>query len=76
MERARLAEALVKAPHGGAIAAWGSSALTTPQTQAQLDAGATAPRLGDAIRAAKLRVADAETRQSWILFGDPTLRIR
>ena len=79
-----LAEALVKAPNGGAIAAWGSSALTTPPQQAVMDkelmrqlyrTGAT-PRLGDAIRAAKLSSAEREMRRTWILFGDPTLRLR
>ena len=79
-----LAEALVKTPHGGAIAAWGSSALTLPPQQAlmnrellrQLYRPGAPPRLGDAVRQSKLSVTDSTIRRTWVLFGDPTLTLR
>lgn len=33
-------------------------------------------RIGDAVRAAKLATTDIDVRQTWILFGDPTMRLR
>ena len=78
-----LAEALLKAPAGGAAAVWASSALTEPSAQAPMDeelfrglfAGAAA-RLGDATARAKAATSDLDVRRSWILFGDPTMRLR
>jgi hypothetical protein len=78
-----LGEALLKAPQGGAVAVWASAGFTESEPQFQMNqqlygalfAGAS-PRLGDAIRAAKLTVADSDVRRTWILLGDPTMRIR
>lgn len=79
-----LAEALLTAPNGGGIAVWGSTGLTAPASQAMMDrelfralyqTGA-APRLGDAVRQAKAATSDLSVRRTWVLFGDPTLRIR
>ena len=33
-------------------------------------------RLGDAVKSAKAAVTDPDVRRSWILFGDPTMRLR
>jgi hypothetical protein len=33
-------------------------------------------RLGDAARAAKVATTDVDVRQTWILFGDPTMRLK
>lgn len=80
-----LAESLMQAPNGGAIAVWGSSGLTFPAGQVPMDyaliqalygGAGQSPRLGDAIRAAKGQTGDTLVRRTWILFGDPTLRIR
>ncbi len=79
-----LAESLVKAPNGGAVAVWASSGLTIPPGQAtmgqalfqMLYGNSPAPLLGDAVRQAKRATTDSEVRQTWLLFGDPTLRIR
>ena len=79
-----LAEALLQAPNGGAIAVWASSSLTLPIGQAPMDQSlfqllynnGASPRLGDAVRGAKAGTGDQQVRQTWILFGDPTLRIR
>lgn len=78
-----LAEALLRAPHGGAFAAWASSGLTLAGDQIraneelfrQLDA-TEAPRLGDAMMRAKSVVGDPDVRRTWILFGDPLSRLR
>ncbi|MBV9959980.1 MAG: hypothetical protein JO360_16250 [Acidobacteria bacterium] len=78
-----LGEALVKAPQGGGIAAWASSGLTEPSGQVsiterlyQILFGAEPVRLGDAIRAAKSTTNDPDIRRTWILLGDPTMRVK
>jgi Peptidase family C25. len=78
-----LGEALIKAPQGGAIAAWASSGMTEPggqvtvtQTLYQTLLGQESVRLGDAIRRAKESTSDPDIRRTWILLGDPTLRLR
>lgn len=78
-----LAESLLKAPAGGALAVWASSGMVEPDEQAAMNrelfaalfAGNGATRLGDAIRRAKGATADADTRRTWILIGDPTARL-
>jgi hypothetical protein len=78
-----LGEALVKAPQGGGIAAWASSGLTEPGGQVsiterlyQILFGAEPVRLGDAIRTAKSTTNDTDIRRTWILLGDPTMRVK
>ncbi len=78
-----LAEALVKAPNGGAVASFASSGLTIPDGQHQMGqqmfqllyGGPTIP-IGDASRQAKYATTDQDVRRTWILFGDPTMKIR
>lgn len=81
-----LGEALVLQPQGGAVAYWGPTAITGSIGQqrlateffAALHSGAH-DTVGDAIRAAKSRLADdPRTRlhlDTWILLGDPTTRV-
>jgi hypothetical protein len=79
-----LAEALIRAEGGGAVAVWASSGLTEPDRQALIDqqlisllfGNEQSLALGDAVRAAKAATADMDVRRTWILFGDPTMRIR
>ena len=79
-----LAEALLRAPVGGAIAVWASSAMTYADGQSemnkelyrQLFSSGPAVRLGDVVIRAKAMTFDAEVRETWILFGDPTMRVR
>lgn len=80
-----LAEALVKAKNGGAVAAWASSAMTTPGDQAVMnqevfrllfDGSNQSMRLGDATKRAKATITDGDVRRTWILFGDPTMRLK
>ena len=79
-----LAEALLKAPNGGAVAVWASSTLTQPDQQAlmgralfqQLFRTDMNVSLGDAVTRAKFAATDPDVRKSWILFGDPTMKLR
>jgi hypothetical protein len=78
-----LSETLLKTPNGGAAAAFASSGLTIPTGQHamglqmfQLLYGGTSIAIGDASRQAKLATTDMDVRRTWILFGDPTLKIR
>ncbi|MFY9607466.1 MAG: C25 family cysteine peptidase [Blastocatellia bacterium] len=77
-----LAESLLKAERGGAIAVWASSGMTGAFSQAVmnqemfrlvLDGSMT---LGEATLKAKATVVDSDFRRTWILFGDPTTRLR
>jgi hypothetical protein len=77
-----LAESLLKAD-GGAMAVWASSGFTEAEPQfamnqqfyQQLFSGAPG-RLGDATRAAKAATTDSDVRRTWILLGDPSMRMR
>ena len=73
-----LAEAWLKAPHGGAIAVWASSGLTAAKGQALITElfSSEGLTLGLAIQRAKATVRPLDLRRTWILFCDPTLRIR
>ena len=73
---------LLLAPNGGAVAVLASSGLNQPAPQTQLDTlvvhNATQTpraRLGDAIRNAKSQVQDIGVRQTYILFGDPAMKV-
>lgn len=77
-----IAESLLNAPNGGAVAVWASSSLTTPESEAAM--GETflsrlfttpSPAIGDAILATKSTTTDADVRSSFILFGDPALHV-
>jgi hypothetical protein len=77
-----MAETLLRAPQGGAVAAWASSALTLPAAQAAVNQELfrlifTQPGLtiGEAVAAAKRSIPDRDVRRSWIFFGDPAMRL-
>jgi hypothetical protein len=78
-----LAEALVRAPNGGAIAVWASSGLTeTLPQQSSADAlssalfgSSAAERIGDAMIDAQRAATDADVRHTFLLFGDPATRL-
>ena len=79
-----LAESLMKANGGGAMAVWASSGMTWPDGQSlinqeayrQLFAGGKGVTLGEVMAKAKAAIANGDIRQTWILFGDPTIRLR
>jgi uncharacterized repeat protein (TIGR01451 family) len=76
-----LAETLLKNPNGGSIGGLSSSSMTSPDQQTlvaielnkQLFNGLT---VGDAMIKAKAATQDMDVRRTWILFGDPTLKLK
>jgi hypothetical protein len=77
-----LAESLLLAPNGGAVAVWASSGFTDASPQSGMDLTltnilASNPKLplGVAILQAKSTVADRDVRRTWVLFGDPAMRV-
>lgn len=78
-----LAEALLRNPAGGAIGVWASTSLsaTNPQIQMNIEFnrrvfGAIPATVGDAAISAKGATLDQDVRRSWILFGDPTMKLK
>ena len=78
-----LAESLLLAPEGGAVAVWASSGFTTADPQATMDraligqfAANPGITVGQAILNAKAGTVDPDVRRTWILFGDPAMRLR
>ena len=77
-----LAEALLKSK-AGAIAVWASSNLSLVPSHVSTDKelfkallGTDGLTIGDAVLRAKSASYDPDIRLTWILFGDPTLRLR
>ena len=77
-----MAESLLLANHGGAVAVWASSSLTSPGPQFQMDQAFTSAvftpgeTIGDAIQTAKRAITDSDVRRTFILFGDPSQRLQ
>ena len=83
-----LAESLLKAERGGAAAVWASSGMTSPDAQAHINqqlylslfgGGSTKNQtftLGEATMRAKAATGDADVRRTWVLLGDPTMRLK
>jgi hypothetical protein len=78
-----LAETLLRAPRGGAVAVWASSGVTDTSKQAvvshelyRLIFQGIVPTLGETVAAAKRAGADRDVRRSWIFFGDPALQLK
>lgn len=79
-----LAETLLEATNGGAVATWASTGKTTPDVQElmakrfylKLGEGSI-QRLGDLVRDAKTAInGGTDVRLSWALLGDPMLKVR
>ena len=78
-----LAESLMLAPNGGAVAVWASSGLTNAEPQFQMNNqlmqalfSQPSPALGDAVLTAKSGISDSDVRRTFIFFGDPAMRLR
>ena len=80
-----LGESLMTAERGGAIAVWASSGMTSPPGQTAMDqqffqtvfsGGSQSITLGEATVRAKASITDTDVRRTWILFGDPTTRLK
>lgn len=80
-----LAEALVKKSEGGAVVAWASSGETTPDVQeimatrffTQIGNNPAMTRIGDLANDAKTTISGGrDVRLSWVLLGDPTMKVK
>src|SRR5262249_27500879 len=79
-----LAEALLKAPNGGASAVWAPSGMTDAGRQSVMDQALfqgvfndpTTHSLGEAVAKAKASAEDTDIRLTWVLFGDPLMKKR
>jgi hypothetical protein len=78
-----LGEVLLKLPGGGAVAVWASSGMTEAQGQAAIDHelfrhlfGGGEITLGEAIIKAKAGTGDSDVRRTWVLLGDPSMKLR
>ena len=76
-----LGEALLRHATGGAIGVWASSATTSPDHQTLMNAEAlrhvfAGATIGDALLKAKAAITDKDVRRTFILLGDPTMRLK
>jgi len=78
-----LAEDLLDAPNGGAVAVWSSTGETIPEPQAQMNTAfyrllfsQPSLTLGDLAVKASQAASDPDVRQTWVMLGDPTMKIR
>jgi hypothetical protein len=78
-----IAEQLLLNANGGAVAVWASSGLTDPEPQFGMDEALMqylfanpAQTIGEAMKNAKQGVADADVRRTWMLFGDPSMKLK
>jgi uncharacterized repeat protein (TIGR01451 family) len=76
-----LAESLILAPNGGAVAVWASSGFTDEPPQASMNlaflhqlAAHPGDPIGRLILRAKAGTTDNDVRRTWILFGDPSMK--
>ena len=77
-------ESLIKAERGGAVAVWASSGVTMQTDQAPMNQElyrllfnrASALPLGEAVVQAKLSSISDDVRKTWILLGDPAMKLR
>jgi len=79
-----LGESLLKAEHGGAVAVWASTGMTMPADQALLNRElyrllfnrGPAMTIGEAVIRAKALIGDSDIRRTWVLLGDPTMKLK
>jgi len=78
-----LATALMLSPNGGAVSVWASSGLTEPAPQFQMDQAfvralfsQSSMTVGEAVLSAKSGIEDSDVRKTFILFGDPMMRLK
>jgi uncharacterized repeat protein (TIGR01451 family) len=79
-----LAESLLKSEQGGAIAVWASSSMTEPAEQVLMNAelyrslfsAGNKLTLGELTAKAKAAAKNSDIRRTWLLLGDPTMRLK
>ena len=74
---------LLLSPTGGASAVFASTGLNQAPPQTMLDGlvlqsvmQASRPTLGDSIVSAKSQITDPDVRKTFVLFGDPAMRVK
>jgi uncharacterized repeat protein (TIGR01451 family) len=77
-----LAESVLLSPNGGGVAVWASSGFTEQAPQSSMNqaflaqfAAHPGDSLGNLILRAKSGTTDDDVRKTWILFGDPAMKI-
>ena len=78
-----LGERLLRAENGGASAVWASAGQTEPAGQSLMNEefyrqlfGGTAVTIGEAATKAKAAVTNTDIRRTWVLLGDPAMRLK
>jgi uncharacterized repeat protein (TIGR01451 family) len=78
-----LSKALILAPNGGGVAVWASSGFTDQPPQATMNQALLRQfqlypthTLGKLILDAKSGTTDSDVRRTWILFGDPAMKLQ
>jgi hypothetical protein len=78
-----LAESLLRVPDGGAVAVWASSGMTDPPPQNvanlalfRILAANPTITIGELVARAKAATTDHDVRTTWMLLGDPTLKLQ
>ena len=77
-----LAETLLAAPGGGAVGVFASSSLTDPHAQAATNQElvralfADHATAGEAAMSAQKKSTDSDVRRTFLLFGDPAMRLK
>jgi hypothetical protein len=79
-----LGESLLKAQHGGAVAVWASSGMTMPVEQALVNQELSrllfsreqVLTIGEAAMKAKSVTTSGDVRRTWVLLGDPAMKLR
>ena len=79
-----LAESLMNAENGGAVAVWASSGITSPSDQGVMSIEMlrglfdtkNSRTLGEMAQQAKTAALNRDVRLTWILLGDPAMRIK
>lgn len=78
-----VSERLLFAQNGGGAVTWASTTETTPDFQFTMGAQfyndvseSNIKRMGDLVKAAKSTIAGSDVGYSWVLLGDPALKVR
>jgi Peptidase family C25 len=77
-----LAASLLVAPNGGAVAVWASSCVTDAHAQTAADQELARSlfsdhaTIGEASLAAQRKATDPDVQRTFLLFGDPAMRLR
>lgn len=78
-----LGEALMQVPNGGAVAVFASTGMTDPPPQSAMNhelyrilAANPTITIGELVAKAKAGTTDHDVRTTWMLMGDPTLKLQ